>query len=226
MKVITVTAVQGVLRSLVNESTVREAIERIERGPDLIEAANVLNGTVEASSAVAIVDVEAVRRLQAELRRSQERELALVGERTELRERLERQSAWLSWPQYGEIGAATALRRALLEACGIGLSWTGADTADGRRLRALHDVATQSNGDLARAETAGKTSMESTTPGKSTPKSLLDWGPDGLYDDARAVHLHGHCHAARDGECAWRECPQRKNYKTHCPLDERARDED
>jgi hypothetical protein len=51
------------------------------------------------------------------------------------------------------------------------------------------------------------------------PKSLLDWGPDGLYDDARAVHLHGRCHASRDGECSWRECPQRKNYKSHCPLD-------
>lgn len=59
-----------------------------------------------------------------------------------------------------------------------------------------------------------------------TPKSLLDWGPDGLYDDTRAVHLHGRCHAARDGECAWRECPQLKSYKSHCPLDRRTSDED
>lgn len=53
----------------------------------------------------------------------------------------------------------------------------------------------------------------------AAPKSLLDWGPDGLYDDTRAVHLHGLCHAASDGECSWRECPQRKSYKSHCPLD-------
>jgi hypothetical protein len=50
-------------------------------------------------------------------------------------------------------------------------------------------------------------------------KSLLDWGSDGLYDDTRAVHLHGRCHAASDGDCSWRECPQRKSYKAHCPLD-------
>lgn len=63
-------------------------------------------------------------------------------------------------------------------------------------------------------------------PTAPTPKSLLDWGPDGLYDDTRATHLHGHCHAARDGECSWRECPQLKHYKSHCPLDRRTRDED
>jgi hypothetical protein len=51
------------------------------------------------------------------------------------------------------------------------------------------------------------------------PKSLLDWGSDGLYDDTRAAHLHGHCHAASDGECSWRECPQRKQYESHCTLD-------
>ncbi len=64
------------------------------------------------------------------------------------------------------------------------------------------------------------------TAQKPKPKSLLDWGPDGLYDDTRAVHLHGLCHAARDGECSWRQCPQRKSYKTHCPLDKEIRDED
>lgn len=57
------------------------------------------------------------------------------------------------------------------------------------------------------------------------PKSLLDWGPDGLYDDTRAVHLHGHCHAASDGECAWRQCPQLQSYKGHCPLDKETSDE-
>jgi hypothetical protein len=57
-------------------------------------------------------------------------------------------------------------------------------------------------------------------------KSLLDWGPDGLYDATRATHLTG-CHAASrnsDGDCMWRECPQLKDgepAKTgrHCPLD-------
>lgn len=58
-----------------------------------------------------------------------------------------------------------------------------------------------------------------------TKKSLLDWGTDGLYDDVRATHLHGICHAASDGECSWRECPQRKSYASHCVLDKRARDE-
>jgi len=102
-------------------------------------------------------DVEAIRRLQAELRRAQESELELIAERASLRARLEKQTAWLSWPQYGEIGAATALRRALAEACGIGLSWTGSDTDDGRRLQALHDLAaTKSNADLAVEEAARK----------------------------------------------------------------------
>lgn len=60
---------------------------------------------------------------------------------------------------------------------------------------------------------------------EATPKSLLDWGSDSLYDDTRAVHLHGRCHAASDGDCSWRECPQRKIYKSHCPLDRKASDE-
>ena len=51
------------------------------------------------------------------------------------------------------------------------------------------------------------------------PRSLLDWGSDGLYDDTRAIHLHGLCHGSSDGECSWRECPQRKKYRSHCPLD-------
>ena len=41
MKMITVTAVERVLRSLVNESTVKETIARIESSGDLIEAADV-----------------------------------------------------------------------------------------------------------------------------------------------------------------------------------------
>jgi hypothetical protein len=60
---------------------------------------------------------------------------------------------------------------------------------------------------------------------QSAPKSLLDWGPDGLYDDTRASHLHGICHASSDGECSWRECPQRKTYQSHCPLDKGTPDE-
>jgi hypothetical protein len=97
---------------------------------------------------------EVHRRVQAELRRSQERELALTEENAKLTARLERQAAWLSWPQYGEIAAAAALRRALLEACGIGLAWTGGDTSDGRRLRVLCDLATRANEDLAVEEAA------------------------------------------------------------------------
>lgn len=27
------------------------------------------------------------------------------------------------------------------------------------------------------------------------------------------------CHADRDGECNWVNCPQLKNYQRHCPLD-------
>lgn len=57
-----------------------------------------------------------------------------------------------------------------------------------------------------------------TTP---TRKSLLDWGSDGLYDDTRAAHLHGHCHSASDGDCSWRECPQLKKYQKICPLYQR-----
>lgn len=74
----------------------------------------------------------------------------------------------------------------------------------------------------AAAIAAYRTMIEAKRP----PKSLLDWGPDGLYDDTRAVHLHGICHGQRDGECSWRECPQRNNYKSHCPLDRRTADED
>jgi hypothetical protein len=60
--------------------------------------------------------------------------------------------------------------------------------------------------------------------GLQVTTSLLDWGEDGLYDDTRATHLHGLCHSSNDGECTWRECPQRKDgepEKTgrHCPLD-------
>jgi hypothetical protein len=106
------------------------------------------------SKDVLTVDVESYRRLQAELRHAQERELALVAERASLTDRLERQAKWLSWPQYGEIGAAAALRRALFEACSIGLSWSGADTADGRRLHDLHALGELSNGDLAVREAA------------------------------------------------------------------------
>jgi len=100
------------------------------------------------------VDVEKLRRIQAELRRSQEREFALIGERKSLLDRLERQAKWLAWPQYGQIGSAAALRRALVEACDIGLSWSGSDTADGRRLRDLKDLAPRSNEDLAQMEAA------------------------------------------------------------------------
>jgi hypothetical protein len=27
-----------------------------------------------------------------------------------------------------------------------------------------------------------------------------------------------HCHAGRDGECNWPECPQKRNYQHICPL--------
>jgi hypothetical protein len=27
------------------------------------------------------------------------------------------------------------------------------------------------------------------------------------------------CHAGRDGECTWAQCPQKRNYRRHCPLD-------
>lgn len=67
---------------------------------------------------------------------------------------------------------------------------------------------------------------ERTTPATAgkEPRSLLDWGPDGLYDDTRATHLHGLCHASSDGECSWRECPQVKKYESHCPLDKGRRE--
>lgn len=26
-----------------------------------------------------------------------------------------------------------------------------------------------------------------------------------------------HCHAGRDGDCYWDECPQLKDYKSYCP---------
>lgn len=103
---------------------------------------------------VETVDVEKLRRIQAELRKHQERELVLIAERDSLRDRLERQAKWLAWPQYGEIGAAAALRRAVIEACDIGLSWSGSDTVDGRRLRDLKDFALRSNEDLAQEEAA------------------------------------------------------------------------
>lgn len=61
--------------------------------------------------------------------------------------------------------------------------------------------------------------------GERASASLLDWGTDGLYADARAVHLHGRCHASMDGDCSWRECPQRKRYQTHCPLDKGTHDD-
>lgn len=102
------------------------------------------------------VSTENLRRIQAELRRAQERELAFIEERASLRDRLERQAKWLAWPQYGEIGAAAALRRAVVEACDIGLSWSGSDTVDGRRLRNLKDFALRSNEDLAQEEAARK----------------------------------------------------------------------
>lgn len=39
------------------------------------------------------------------------------------------------------------------------------------------------------------------------------------------------CHAARDGECIWKKCPQLRDNEPktsgrHCPLDERDDDED
>ncbi len=127
-----------------------------------------------------LVTVEAFRRIQAELRRSQERELAIVGERTRLVARLERQATWLSWPQYGEIGAAAALRRALLEACGIGLSWTSGDTVDGRRLRALHDLAVQSNGALAREESKRDETAPRISPEAAPRSAAANLGGDGM----------------------------------------------
>lgn len=95
--------------------------------------------------------------------------------------------------------------------------------ADARQLHGLvacHDALGRSHRrDAARTHCASLIT-------ETSPKSLLDWGPDGLYDDARATHLHGLCHAARDGECNWRECPQLKTYKRHCPLDRKTTDED
>jgi len=36
----------------------------------------------------------------------------------------------------------------------------------------------------------------------------------------RPYGCYSKCHASRgDGECNWRGCPQKKNYKRHCPLD-------
>lgn len=26
------------------------------------------------------------------------------------------------------------------------------------------------------------------------------------------------CHAASDGECDWQKCPQKREYKSYCPL--------
>jgi hypothetical protein len=67
---------------------------------------------------------------------------------------------------------------------------------------------------------------------KGQARSLLDWGPDNLYDATRAKHLTG-CHAtgrSSDGECRWRACPQLKDGEParssrHCPLDVRDEDE-
>lgn len=50
-----------------------------------------------------------------------------------------------------------------------------------------------------------------------------DWQQDWLfrYDAARAAETP-HCHAGRDGDCNWPECPQeannRANYQSRCPL--------
>jgi len=42
--------------------------------------------------------------------------------------------------------------------------------------------------------------------------------PEDRRDFARHWGLVKRCHAGGDGECNWQECPQKRDYKSYCPL--------
>ncbi len=44
--------------------------------------------------------------------------------------------------------------------------------------------------------------------------------PEGEQADEHKPHLGpNRCHADRDGDCSWKQCPQLRDRKSHCPLD-------
>jgi len=34
----------------------------------------------------------------------------------------------------------------------------------------------------------------------------------------RETSIREHCHAGKDGDCNWPQCPQLKDYQQYCPL--------
>jgi hypothetical protein len=132
-------------------------------------------------------------------------------------------------------------RTALVDHDGLIIASNAADRRGQDRVKELEAALSAAVEMLSIAEWPDEASEQARLPGlsqlrgvlrKGQARSLLDWGPDGLYDATRATHLTG-CHAAGrsgDGECRWRECPQLKDGEPaksgrHCPLDVRDEEE-
>src|SRR6186997_2359679 len=57
---------------------------------------------------------------------------------------------------------------------------------------------------------------EGLTPHQRWEKILAALSPAPVQSEPERKYI---CHAGRDGDCAWKLCPQRDNRQSHCPLD-------